>query len=486
MTEPTQGSLTARVSGSRLILGLFSVLFCGTAIAGQPNILFILTDDHALEAIGAYDSWLKDYVETPTIDRLAAEGIRFNNLASNNSICSPSRASILTGQYSHRNGVRNNNGNINADSPVVSEELLNAGYQTAVYGKWHLESQPRGYDDYAITKRQGKYNDPTFSTPRGEEKHEGYYADVYTDKALDWLRNRDPSKPFALSVHYKGPHHPYDYPERWDHLLDGVEVPEPPTLHEDAGQTSPRLKALLSQQMSRTDRSYYDRHVNDRNPVMPPAGDDLESRASAAYQHMIHKYIRTVAAIDENIERLLDRLETEGILDDTIVIYSSDQGYWLGQHGLYDKRLILEESLKMPLIVRFPREIEAGSISNHLSSNVDLAPTLLDYAGVDIPESMQGRSMRPLFKGASPKDWRTAIWYAYWAKPAHWGIRSERYTLVLFPGTDEFEFYDLQKDPLQRRSLHADPDYADAIAESRQLLEQTMVDVDIEPSDLPR
>ena len=219
---------------------------------------------------------------------------------------------------------------------------------------------------------------------------------------------------------------------------------------------------------------------------MPPAGDDLESRASAAYQHMIRKYIRTVAAIDENIERLLDQLEAENILDDTVVVYSSDQGYWLGQHGLYDKRLILEESLKMPLIVRYPREVEAGSVNKHLSSNVDLAPTLLDYAGATAPGGMQGRSLRPLLQGESPEDWRTALWYAYWAKPAHWGIRSERYTLVLFPGTDEFEFYDLHKDPTQAKSLHANPDYADAIAESRRLLEQTMIDVGIEASDLPR
>jgi arylsulfatase A-like enzyme len=468
------------------MLGLLPLFASGAAAEKQPNILFILTDDHALEAIGAYDSWLKDYVETPTIDRLAAEGMLFNNLASNNSICSPSRASILTGQYSHKNGVKNNNGHINADSPVVSEELQKAGYQTAVYGKWHLDSQPRGYNDYAITARQGKYFDPTFATPRGEEKYEGYYADVYTDKALDWLRNRDTSKPFALSVHYKGPHHPYDYPDRWDGLLESVEVPEPPTLHEDVEQTSPRMKALLSQQMSRTERSYYSRHENDRNPVMPPAGDDLESRASAAYQHMIHKYIRTVAAIDENIERLLDSLEAGNILDDTIVIYSSDQGYWLGQHGLYDKRLILDESLKMPLIVRYPREIEAGSVDDHLSSNVDLAPTLLDYAGVAIPQAMQGRSLRPLLNGESPEDWRTAVWYAYWAQPSHWGIRSKRYTLVQFPDTDDFEFYDLQKDPTQARSLHDDPAYAGAIAESRDLLRQTMIDVGIEASDLPR
>jgi arylsulfatase A-like enzyme len=466
---------------------LLGVLACvpGVAVGEKPpNILFIMSDDHAIEAIGAYDSWLKDHVRTPTINRLAEEGMRFDNVAVNNSICSPSRASILTGQYSHRSGVPVLNGAISEDSPVFTEELQKAGYQTAVYGKWHLNSAPRGFDDYAITKRQGNYFNPSFSTPRGEEKHEGYYADVYTDKALDWLTDRDPSKPFALLVHYKGPHHPYDYPERWDGLLDGVQVPEPPTLHEDVETTSPRLKALLNQQMSRNN-SYYDRHKDDRNPPMQPAGDDHVSQAKAAYQHMIHKYIRTVAAIDENMQRLLDRLTAEGVLDDTVVIYTSDQGYWLGQHGLYDKRLILEESIRMPLIVRYPKEIRAGSVDSHLASNVDFAPTLLDYAGAPVPKAMQGRSLRPLLKGEDPGDWRAAQWYAYWVKPAHWGIRTERYTLVQFPGSDDFEFYDRQADPLQKRSVHTDPAYGEAIAEARRLLEQTMREVGITETELP-
>jgi arylsulfatase A-like enzyme len=481
--RPT-GRIAFRMLRHGFVLAVLHGLCLQSGVNAKPNILFILSDDHALEAIGAYDSWLKDYVRTPAMDWLAAEGMRFNNLCVNNSICSPSRASILTGQYSHRNGVPMLNGSINDDSPVFSEELRKAGYQTAVYGKWHLASPPRGFDDYAITKRQGAYFNPSFTRPNGQEKHEGYYADIYTDVALDWLQKRDKAKPFALCVHYKGPHHPYDYPERWNTLLEGASVPEPLTLHEDVVQTSPRLKALLPQQMSRNS-SYYGRHKDDTEPVMPPAGDDPKSQARAAYQHMVHKYIRCVAAIDENIQRLLDQLTRENILDDTLILYTSDQGYWLGQHGLYDKRLILEESLKMPLIVRYPSEISSGSVNEALCSNVDFAPTLLDYAGVEAPAAMQGRSLRPLFRGTTPSDWRTALWYAYWAGPPHWGVRTERYTLVEFPGTDEFEFYDLEYDPLQRRSLHADARYADAIRATRGVLQRTMREVGITASQLP-
>jgi arylsulfatase A-like enzyme len=455
------------------------------ADTSKPNILFILSDDHAQEAIGAYDSWLKDFVKTPTIDRLAAEGMRFTKVCVNNSICSPSRASILTGQYNHKNGVRNLGGAINPTSPMFSEELQKFGCQTAVFGKWHLSSDPRGFDTWAITRGQGSYFDPKLETPTGERRFPGYYADRYTDLALDWLKRRDKSRPFALCVHFKGPHYPYDYPERYAKILDGVKVPEPPTLHEDVEKTSPLLKAQLPQQLSRN-TSYYERNKNSREPPMEPAGKDRASQASAAYQHMLHKYIRCVAAIDDCVQRLLDQLTVEGILDNTLVIYTADQGYWLGQHGLYDKRLILEESLKMPLIVRYPKLVKPGSVDRHLCSNVDFAPTLLEFAGVPVPPAMQGRSLLPLLRGESPADWRRAVWYAYWAGPSHWGIRTaEDETLVRFPGTDNLEFYDLKKDPLQQSSLHADPAYTRRIAETRKLLEQTMREVDINISELP-
>ncbi|MAG94830.1 MAG: acetylglucosamine-6-sulfatase, partial [Planctomycetaceae bacterium] len=421
---------------------LSSATCCAAESPSKPNILFILSDDHALEAIGAYDSWLRKFVQTPTLDRLAAEGMRFTNLCCNNSICSPSRAAIITGQYSHKSGGYNLNCSLRENAPSYNRQLHQAGYQTAVIGKWHMKHKPRGMDFYAVTKGQGKYFAPTFHLSDGSQrKHEGYYADVYTDAALDWLKKRDKSKRFCLNLHFKGPHHPYDYPERHENLLKEVLVEEPDSLHEDVAYTSPLLKGKHWGHMFRN-RGYFQRHVDDKVPPMWPYENSQASKESAAYQHMIHKYIRCVAAIDENIGRVLAHLDAEGIKDDTLVVYTSDQGYWLGQHGLYDKRLILEESLKMPLIVRYPREIKAGSTCDALCSNVDFAQTILDFAQVDADGRMQGASLRPLLQGTTPADWRKAIWYAYWAAGhPHWGVRTERYKLVRFPGTEKFEFY---------------------------------------------
>ena len=467
---------------------VLALLCAATLWAKAPNILFIMADDHAVEAISAYGSHLRDYAKTPNIDRIGTEGVRFNNVFCNNSICSPSRASILTGQYSHKNGVINLNMAINRDSPWVSLELQRAGYQTAVFGKWHLNSTPRGFDDYKVTRKQGKWFDPTFDTPHGEHKVQGYCSDVYTDVALEWLENRQPQKPFALMLHFKAPHHPYDYPERFKDLLRGVEIPEPGNLYENLTETSPLLKFRRFQQMDTPDNrssAYYWRHVNDEEPPMAPASNHRE-RVAAGYQHMVHKYIRAVAAVDENVGRVLDYLDREGLAQETVVFYTSDQGYWLGQHGLYDKRLILEESLRMPLLMRYPAEIEAGTTTDLLCSNVDFAPTILDYAGKDAPDAMQGRSLRPLTRGKRPVDWRRAVFYAYWsAPPDHWGVRTERYTLVHFPKTEEIEFYDLKEDPAQDVNQAKSPAYRSAIIQTESILEELMREVDIKAAELP-
>jgi arylsulfatase A-like enzyme len=451
-----------------------------------PNILFILSDDHALEAIGAYGSWLKDYVQTPTIDRLAAEGMRFTKVCCNNSICSPSRASIITGQYSHTNGGINLNCSLKEEAPSYNRQLQQNGYQTAVIGKWHMKHMPRGMDFFAVTKGQGKYVDPTFSwKDKTTTDHTGYYADVYADVALDWLKHRDRNKPFCLNLHFKGPHHPYDYPKRHENLLADTLLPEPPSLHEDVAVTSPLLKGKHWGHLLRN-RGYYHRHVDDTYPEMWPHDNSDRSKISAAYQHMIHKYIRAVAAIDENIKRVIDYLEAEGLKDDTVIVYSSDQGYWLGQHGLYDKRLILEESLKMPLIVRYPRMVKAGSVNHDLVSNVDYAPTLLELAGITVDPRMQGRSIVPLLKGQTPGDWREAIWYAYWAAGhPHFGMRSERFKLILFPGSNAFEFYDLKKDPQEMTNQSGNPEYAQVIEAARQTLESLKKEVNITAGQMP-
>ena len=461
-------------------LCLVALLALGQAQAAKrPNILFMMSDDHASEGIGAYGSWLKDYVHTPAIDRLAAEGMRFTNVCCNNSICSPSRASIISGQYSHVTGALNLGCELKPNAPSYIRELTNSGYETCVVGKWHMKQFPRGTSDYAVTIGQGSYFNPTLHRPNGKrEKYQGYYADRYTDWALKWLKQRDKTKPFYLSLHFKGPHEYFDYPERWAKLHEGVKIPEPPSLQEDITKTSPLLKGKHFSVMYDKEgpKSFYLVYED----FIGKQTDDPAERRSLAYQHLIHKYIRCVAAIDDNVKRVIDQLRAEGTLDNTLVIYTSDQGYWLGQHNMHDKRLILEESLKMPLIVRFPKEIKAGSVNTRLGMNIDFGPTMLDYAGVAIPSVMQGVSLRSLLQGNTPADWRTSIFYAYYNRsPKHWGIRTDRYKLIRFPDTEVVEFYDLQKDPQEMYNRGSEPSYRKQIATTQKQLNSLMTEVGV-------
>ena len=461
-------------------LCLVALLALGQAQAAKrPNILFMMSDDHASEGIGAYRSWLKDYVHTPAIDRLAAEGMRFTNVCCNNSICSPSRASIISGQYSHVTGALNLGCELKPNAPSYIRELTNRGYETCVVGKWHMKQFPRGTSDYAVTVGQGSYFNPTLHRPNGKrEKYQGYYADRYTDWALKWLKQRDKTKPFYLSLHFKGPHEYFDYPERWAKLHEGVKIPEPPSLHEDITKTSPLLKGkhfsvMYDEEGPKSFYLVYEDFIGKQT-------DDPAERRSLAYQHLIHKYIRCVAAIDDNVKRVIDQLRAEGTLDNTLVIYTSDQGYWLGQHNMHDKRLILEESLKMPLIVRYPKEIKTGSVNKHLGMNIDFGPTMLDYAGVAIPSVMQGVSLRPLLQGNTPADWRTSIFYAYYNRsPKHWGIRTDRYKLIRFPDTEVVEFYDLQEDPQEMYNRGSEPGYRKQIATTQKQLNSLMTEVGV-------
>ena len=461
-------------------LCLVALLALGQAQAAKrPNILFMMSDDHAAEGIGAYGSWLKDYVHTPAIDRLAAEGMRFTNVCCNNSICSPSRASIISGQYSHVTGALNLGCELKPNAPSYIRELTNSDYETCVVGKWHMKQFPRGTSDYAVTVGQGSYFNPTLHRPNGKrEKYQGYYADRYTDWALKWLKQRDKTKPFYLSLHFKGPHEYFDYPERWAKLHEGVKIPEPPSLHEDITKTSPLLKGKHFSVMYDKEgpKSFYLVYED----FIGKQTDDPAERRSLAYQHLIHKYIRCVAAIDDNVKRVIDQLRAEGTLDNTLVIYTSDQGYWLGQHNMHDKRLILEESLKMPLIVRYPKEIKAGSVNTRLGMNIDFGPTMLDYAGVAIPSVMQGVSLRPLLQGNTPADWRTSIFYAYYNRsPKHWGIRTDRYKLIRFPDTEVVEFYDLQEDPQEMYNRGSEPGYRKQIATTQKQLNSLMTEVGV-------
>ena len=466
-----------------IIVVLFNLQVIHIALAKtgkpRPNMVVVLVDDHAYEAISAYDSYLKDFAKTPTIDRIAKEGIRFDNFTCNNSICSPSRATILTGQYSHTNGVFGLNGSINQDSPQYPEELQKAGYQTFLVGKWHLKSEPKGYDKHMTVKGQGKYFNPSFSGSEGKWQRKGYSTDVYTDIAMDWLKSRDPEKPFLLSLQFKAPHHDFGHAERYNDLLADVTIPEPANLYEDIRQSDSALKRLFlagtkfhmlhaGGKGGKGGSNYYNRHLKDPAPNQMWEHDPTSDRDKicVAYQHMMHKYIRCIAGNDDNLKRVLDYLDTEGLADDTVVVYTSDQGYWLGQHGFYDKRLILETSMRMPFVMRYPRLIQSGSINTDLCMNIDIAPSLLELAGVPIPDAMQGRSFVPMLKGKSPEDWRKAQLYTYWGgAPNHYGIRTNRYTYVKVDGSDRVELFDRQTDPEQNTNIATQPGNAGLLQE---------------------
>ncbi|MGB0369937.1 MAG: sulfatase family protein [Opitutales bacterium] len=479
-------------------LGLAAIsALAGALHAKQPNMLIVLVDDHAFETISVYDSYLKDYAQTPHIDRIAHEGMRFDNMTTATSICSPSRASILTGQYGHINGVRTNSHGIHDHAPHYPEELRKAGYQTWLVGKWHIESEPKGYEKFLIVNGQGKYTNPSFKGVDGDQVYEkythqlpGYSTDVYTDVALNWLDKRDKDRPFLLSLQFKAPHFPYESADRYKHLFKDEDIPEPPSLYEDIAASG----SVLKQTMIKTDRhlslgdgeTYYDKAKKGKGgpKLNPHDPDDQKDRHRVSYQHLAKKYLRCIRGNDDNIRRLFEYLEKENLLDDTVIVYMSDQGYWLGQHGFFDKRLILESSMRTPFLIRYPELIKPGSINTDLCELVDIAPTLLDLAGAPIPEAMQGRSMVPVLKGETPDDWRDAQWYAYWSGPSHHGIRTERYTYFHVPNHSP-ELYDRQTDPEQLRNLANNPEYKTIIAQLEGKLKQTQQKVLMEDSGLP-
>jgi arylsulfatase A-like enzyme len=463
----------------------------------RPNIVFVLVDDHAWEAVSAYGSHLKDFAKTPTIDRLGAEGMRLDNFVCANSICSPSRASFITGQYSHLNGVKNLNGEINQASPWLSEELQKGGYETLLVGKWHLKGQIRGFDKYMTVKGQGRYFDPTFNGSEGTWKRKGYSTDIYTDIALDWLQARDKDKPFFLSLQFKAPHHEYGHAARYDELLAGVEIPEPVTLYEDTHNSNSMLKKKFMEQtkfhMTRGSskgkpEGYYDRHLEDPAPneMWKHDPQDDRDKIRVAYQHMIHKYIRCVQGNDDNLKRVLDFLDNEKLTENTVVIYTSDQGYWLGQHGMYDKRLILETSIRMSFLIRYPKMIKPGMVNSSLCVNVDLAPTLLQIAGLPTPAEMQGHSFAGMLAGEKQSaSWRKASLYSYWsAGPKHYGIRTDRYTYLKID--DHVELFDRLKDPEQMSDVATQSEYEAVLVECEKELQKQIKETAFDQVDWPR
>jgi len=452
----------------------------------RPNILFIMSDDHASHAMGCYGSRINT---TPNLDRIALGGMRFDNCFCTNSICTPSRAAILAGTYNHVNGVTSLRTPMDNRLQTFPKLLQEAGYQTAVFGKWHLGTGPAhcptGFDDWAVLPGQGFYHNPEFilKGPGGgtRQRMRGYVTDMITDFCLDWLKERDAGRPFCLLYHHKAPHRPWYPDEKHAGLYLDRDIPEPETLYDDY---SDRAAAAAAAKMR------VGVHMNERDLKCEIPGDLPEAEMRKwAYQRYIKDYLRVVAAIDDNVGRVLDYLDAEGLSDNTIVIYTSDQGFFLGDHGWYDKRFMYEESLRMPFIVRYPPEIAPGSINRDIVLNVDFAPLFLDLAGGAIPEAFQGRSLRPLLRGETPPDWRKAMYYRYWMHDdhhevtAHYGIRTHRYKLIYYYGDGlgvpgcrdeitepEWELFDLEKDPYELHSVYHDPAYADTVGELKQKL----------------
>ncbi|WP_407272024.1 sulfatase [Radiobacillus sp. PE A8.2] len=442
----------------------------------RPNIIFIMSDDHAAHAMSCYGSRIN---KTPNIDRIAEEGIRFDNCFCTNSICAPSRATILTGLYNHKNGVKTLRDDLDGRLENFPKVLQRSGYETAIVGKWHLGHgdvhDPTGFDYWNVLPGQGNYFNPTFIENGQEKQHEGYVTDITTDISIDWLKNRSKEvAPFMLMCHHKAPHRPWLPDEKHADMYEDVDIPEPETFHDNYQNRSNAAKiAEMTVENHLTKKDY---------KIDPPENLSPQELKSWKYQRYIKDYLRCVASIDDNVGRLLDYLDEAGLSEDTMIVYTSDQGFFLGDHGWYDKRFMYEESLRMPFIVRYPRKIKPGSVTDAIAINVDFAETFIDYAGASIPETMQGRSLLPIMEGETPEDWQTSMYYRYWmhmaqhAVTSHYGIRTERYKLIYYygealdatgaiddPQPPEWELFDLKKDPQELNNVYAHPRYQETV-----------------------
>jgi arylsulfatase A-like enzyme len=465
-------------------LAVTAALAASAAAPRQPNIVLIFSDDHAYQAISAYGD-PRRLLDTPHLDRIAKSGMRFDRALVPNSICGPSRAVVLTGKYNHLNGFVNNANSRFDGSQVTFPKLLQkAGYQTAVIGKWHLISDPTGFDFWQVLPGQGIYYNPPMIRMGEPVKMAGYTTDIITDLSLEWLQKRDKTKPFLLMCQHKAPHREWAPAIR--HLgADGDRVyPEPVTLFDDYANrgiavrdqdmslektfTARDAKLDAPPNMTPEQRQAWDAYYEPRNAKFRAANLSGRDLVRWRYQRYMHDYTGTVRAVDESVGRVLDYLEKEGLAENTVVIYSSDQGFYLGEHGWFDKRWIFEESLRTPLLVRWPGVTKAGSVSKDIVSTLDFAETFLDAAGAPIPADMQGRSLRPILAGRRPADWRTAFYYQYFEWPTphrvrpHYGVVTDRYKLVHFFGTadDYWELYDREQDPHELRNVLGDPAYA--------------------------
>ncbi len=466
----------------------------------RPNILFILSDDHTSQAWGIYGGLLKDYVKNDNIERLANEGAVLENVFCTNSICTPSRGSILTGQYSHVNQVYTLNEPLPKGHPNIARTFSDNGYQTAIIGKWHLVEPPEGFDYFNVLPGQGRYWNPILKTKEdwkdghdgsAGKEYKGFSTDVIADLTIEHLEKRDTDRPFLMFCNFKATHEPFDYPERHKNLNESVEIPEPESLFDFGKETTGRTfkGQILEHLANRWKRATEDENFWTSYPGLPYPLEGLDSvqKRKKIYQKLVKDFMRSGAAIDDNIGKLLDYLVAEDIADNTIVIYTADQGYFLGEHGFFDKRMIYEESLRMPFVIRYPREIQGGQRIDDIILNIDFSALMADYAGIEIPDYIQGQSFRENLKGNTPQDWRKQMYYRYWLhhpdRPAHFGIRNERYKLAFFYGQDlgmkgtskettpvAWEFYDLQKDPKEIHNAYDESEYQETIAEMKKAL----------------
>jgi len=548
-TKTNRRQFLKAIAAGAAALALPRSLSLARRAGDRPNILFIMADDHAANAISCYGSRLNSVAKTPNIDRIAADGARLINCFCTNSICVPSRATILTGQYSHVNGVYTLADKLDPEKQNVAKLLQSAGYQTALLGKWHLKTDPTGFDYWNILPGQGRYHNPVMrekppekdpdqpekpdtktddqkdgdpnqpidpnavidpnqvidpnrpSDPNNvnkpqEEKgpdkkekngtrtHEGFSTDVITDLSLEWLRKRDKNKPFFLMTHFKNSHAPWRFAERHADLYKDVEIPEPESLWENLKHRSPGSKNYGF----RIDGIQLERMQKEDYPTgqLDTTGMDREQKIRATYQKYLKDYLRCVAAIDENVGRLLDFLRKQKLEDNTVVIYTSDQGLFLGEHGYIDKRWMFEESLRMPFLIRYPVRIRPQTVNDDIIINADFAPTFLDYAGLRAPAEMQGRSFSDNLRGRTPSNWRDSMYYRYWqhgSRPAHYGIRTKRYKLIFFYGLPldmkaaenkptkvGWELYDLRRDPFELNNIYDHAAYRKVQANLKKML----------------
>jgi arylsulfatase A-like enzyme len=496
--------MNIKIIFASLLLGVLASCSCDSNKEQKTNIIFIMSDDHAYQAISAYGS---DLLETPNIDRLAEQGMLFNRAFVANSICSPSRATLLTGKFSHLNSVKDNIDVFDSSQVTFPKILQQNGYQTAIIGKWHLKSEPTGFDYWKVLPGQGNYYHPEFRTPKGIETIKGYVTDITTELAIEYLDSiRNKETPFMLMVHNKAPHRQW-WPAMEDiGMFEGHEFPVPANLHDDyknMGTAAKEAEMRIIDHMGITldtkinpnnlqdpeNEEFYKWYGNEYiirynrlsddeklkwDAVYGPINEDFKNNTPKGkaltlwkYQRYMEDYLGTIVSVDRNVGRLLDYLEENGLIENTMIVYTSDQGFYLGEHGWFDKRFMYEESYRTPLIVSYPGVIEANTKNNDLVQNIDFAPTFLDLAGVEAPEDMQGKSLIPIFKGDN-ENWRDALYYHYYEYPGihgvkrHYGVRTDRYKLIHFYyDVEEWEMYDLEKDPNEMTNIYNNPEYKD-------------------------